>query len=150
MSLVIIQLKTISNSSSQPKPVQLHPTDNLKKIRKQLENDNIINNTFSFSKKYSIINDDGGESDGFAEIAIENENEFLLNEIIDESCNTLYIMEKLNLEEILTENNHCLVINNCYKIETSKKHAFNFVKKPKMELIDKSYLEIIRPETRIE
>ena len=81
---VKITVKNICKTSSQPKLVRLNLTDNLSKIRKQLEKDNNINDTLSFSRKY-LINNNGDESYGFAEIALENEKDFLLNEIINEN-----------------------------------------------------------------
>ncbi|CAI2182524.1 14265_t:CDS:2, partial [Funneliformis geosporum] len=44
----------------------------------------------------------------------------------------------------------CLVVNKSYKLETSKKFAVNFVKIPNIELSNKSYLEVIKPTTKLE
>ncbi|PKC62959.1 hypothetical protein RhiirA1_538117 [Rhizophagus irregularis] len=72
--------------------------------------------------------------------------------------------EKLSLEEWLGNAIHnnlmswardfqlCqgLIINNNYKIENSKKNAFNFIKIPEFNLQRKDYLKIIKPKTKLE
>src|SRR5687767_7936340 len=79
---VMITVKTINNLSSQPKLVRLNLSDNLLKIRERLEMRKIINETISFAYKFS---------DEFAEITLEDEENFLLNEIIEE--NILYLKQ---------------------------------------------------------
>jgi hypothetical protein len=94
MSFIEVRIQIIGNP--QPKSVvHLCLTDSLTEIRKQLEKNNIINDALSFSIK--LI-----QSDEFAEIAVENEKEFLLNRVLDEGYNTLYIIKnsnKLRLEK---------------------------------------------------
>ncbi|EXX56678.1 uncharacterized protein OCT59_022009 [Rhizophagus irregularis] len=66
--------------------VRLNLEDNLLKIRQELEKKEVIGNSWLFSKKYSENNDTGY---GFAEIAFNQKEFFLLNEIIEENSNTL-------------------------------------------------------------
>ncbi|PKY53317.1 hypothetical protein RhiirA4_547598 [Rhizophagus irregularis] len=78
---VIVIVKSIDDPPSQPpKSVRLNLSDNLLAIRKELERDSSINDTLLFSKKYPEINNNYG----FAEIAFEKEDDFLLDDIIDE------------------------------------------------------------------
>jgi hypothetical protein len=77
---VIVIVKTIDDPSQPPKSVRLDLSYNLLTIRKELEKDSSINDTLLFSKKYPEINDNYG----FAEIALEKEDDFVLDDIIDE------------------------------------------------------------------
>uniref|UniRef100_U9TTV0 Crinkler family protein n=1 Tax=Rhizophagus irregularis (strain DAOM 181602 / DAOM 197198 / MUCL 43194) TaxID=747089 RepID=U9TTV0_RHIID len=78
---VIVIVKSIDDPPSQPpKLVCLCLSDNLLTIRKELERNSSINDTLLFSKKYPEINDNYG----FAEITFEKEDDFLLDDIIDE------------------------------------------------------------------
>src|SRR5204862_26593 len=63
---------------------------NLLRIRKQLEKRDIIDETLSFANKFS------DNSDEFAEIMPEDEESFLLNEIIDEKILYLKQCSKIN------------------------------------------------------
>ncbi|PKC02994.1 hypothetical protein RhiirA5_424433 [Rhizophagus irregularis] len=62
--------------------VRLNLEDNLLKICQELEKKEVIGNSWLFSKKYSENNDTGY---GFAEIAFNQEEFFLLNEIIEKN-----------------------------------------------------------------
>lgn len=77
----IVIVTAIDDPPSQPsKLVHLNLSDNLFTIRKELEKDSSINDTLLFSKKYTENNNNYG----FAEIGLEKEDDFLLDEIVDE------------------------------------------------------------------
>src|SRR5947199_8232037 len=90
---VKITVKNICKTSSQPKLVRLNLSDNLLRIRKQLEKRDIIDETLSFAHKFSENNNN---CDEFAEITPEDEESFLLNEIIDEKILYLKQCSKIN------------------------------------------------------
>lgn len=82
---VIVIVKTIGDPPSQPpKSTRLNLSDNLLIIREKLEKDSSINNSLLFSKKYPVINNNGNRSYEYAEITLEEEENYLLDEIIDE------------------------------------------------------------------
>ncbi|CAI2169164.1 14482_t:CDS:2 [Funneliformis geosporum] len=56
----------------------------------------------------------------------------------------------VNLVRWIKDFPQCLVINKSYKLESSKKFAANFVKIPNVKLSTKSYLEVIKPTTKVE
>ncbi|RIA81538.1 hypothetical protein C1645_744442 [Glomus cerebriforme] len=85
---VIITIKTIDGPSILHR---LNLTDNLIKVRQELEKSKFIDDTLLFSRKYSENKDNINY--GFAEIALENEENYLLNEIIDENGNILYLKQ---------------------------------------------------------
>src|SRR5581483_11105980 len=80
---VKITVKIISNPPLQPKLTRLNLSDNLLIIRRNLEKSNIINETLSFTDKYS----ENGKNSEFAEIALEDEENFLLGDIVHKSGN---------------------------------------------------------------
>ena len=83
---VNITVVTMGNSSSQEsKLVNLNLTDNLSIIRKELEKNDTIDDTLSFSRKY--FNND---IEKFAEIALESEEGFRLVDIIDKSNHVIH------------------------------------------------------------
>src|ERR1051325_10814586 len=85
---VIITVKTIGDPPSHPpQSVHLNLTDNLSIIRQELKKGKVINDTLLFSRKYLENNDNDNKSYGFAEISLENEEDFRLDEIICESGN---------------------------------------------------------------
>src|SRR5687768_15235657 len=80
--------------SEQPSLVRLNHFDNLSLIRKELDKDNVIDDTLSFSRKIQNDYDDDGNNDyRFAEIVREKEEIFCLNEIIDKSRKVLYLIK---------------------------------------------------------
>src|SRR5256885_1366970 len=84
---VMITVTIIRNPSSRETTfVRLNLTDNLSNIRKELKKDDTINDTLSFSRKYLNNN-----TENFAEIALEKEENFRLVDIIDKSENILYL-----------------------------------------------------------
>src|SRR5690349_7535017 len=80
-SLENITVQTINQPPSQL--VRLNLTDNLSKIRKELEIKNVINDSLLFLKRTEI--------DEFAEITPVNEKDFVLSDIIDENGKILYL-----------------------------------------------------------
>jgi hypothetical protein len=95
-SNVIITIKTILDVPLYPPPsartVRLNLTDNLLIIRQELEKKKFIDNTLLFSNKYTENYNNDNISYGFAEIELEEEENYLLNEIIDEN-NILYLKQ---------------------------------------------------------
>ncbi|CAB4430327.1 unnamed protein product [Rhizophagus irregularis] len=90
----IVIVKAIDDPPSQPpKSVRLSLSDNLFTIRKELEKDSSINDTLLFSQKYFENN-----KYEFAEINLEKEKYFLLNEIIYESEKILYLKKSSKLD----------------------------------------------------
>ena len=98
----IITVETIGDPPSYiPKSahlVRLKLTDNLLSVRQELEKNELIliNNTLLFSRKFLENNNNSNKSYGFAEIALEKEENFLLNEIIDENILYLKQCSKIN------------------------------------------------------
>ncbi|RIA81543.1 hypothetical protein C1645_836840 [Glomus cerebriforme] len=87
-----ITVKIISNSLQETKTflVTLNLSDSLLVIRQELEKKKIIDDTLLFSKKHS---NDNNINYGFLEIALEKEENYLLNEIIDGNGNILYLKQ---------------------------------------------------------
>ncbi|PKY55765.1 hypothetical protein RhiirA4_548892 [Rhizophagus irregularis] len=92
---IIVTVKKIIDdplSITDAKVARLNLTDNLLKVRQELEVNGIVDNTLLFSRKYlDNINDD--KTYGFADIAFEKEENYLLNEIIDKNGNILYLKQ---------------------------------------------------------
>ncbi|PKB94965.1 hypothetical protein RhiirA5_437671, partial [Rhizophagus irregularis] len=92
---IIVTVKKILDdpiSITDAKVARLNLTDNLLKVRQELEVSGIVDNTLLFSRKYlDNINDD--KTYGFADIALEKEENYLLNEIIDKNGNILYLKQ---------------------------------------------------------
>ncbi|RIA88006.1 hypothetical protein C1645_713539 [Glomus cerebriforme] len=88
----------------------------------------------------------------------------LRKSLVDDSVNKIQPNEKLSLDEWVGDavNNNIaswtgdfhlfqgLLFNKNYEIEISKKIAINFIKIPKVNPSDKSYLKIIKPSTNLE
>src|SRR5437763_1651861 len=72
----IITVKTIDEPSHTSKSARLKLKDNLLIVRQELEKDKFIDNSLLFSRKYL------DKSFEFAEISLEKEEDYLLNEII--------------------------------------------------------------------
>ncbi|GBB92915.1 hypothetical protein RclHR1_20810002 [Rhizophagus clarus] len=93
----IVTVKTIDDPSSYPpRTVRLNLTDNLLIIRQELKKNGFIDNTLLFSRKYPENNNNNNNNTivyGFAEIALEKEEDYLLNEIIDKNDNILYLKQ---------------------------------------------------------
>ncbi|UZO15523.1 uncharacterized protein OCT59_006942 [Rhizophagus irregularis] len=91
---IIVTVEIINDSSSthNAKTARLNLTDNLLKIRQELKEDGIVDNTLLFSRKY-FKNDNDKKTYGFAEIALEKEENYRLNEIIDHNENILYFKQ---------------------------------------------------------
>src|SRR4051812_9156076 len=92
---VMITVQIDDPPSQPPSLIRLNLTENLSNIRKELETDDIINNTLSFSRKIPSNN-----NYNLAEILHEREENFLLKEIIkvikvgsNESHNILYLIK---------------------------------------------------------
>ncbi|RIA91145.1 hypothetical protein C1645_768268 [Glomus cerebriforme] len=75
----------IGDSTSSSVLVSLNLNDNLLRIRQELEQNSEIkmNDTMLFAKKFSITNNNSIESYVLSEIASEDENKKILNDIID-------------------------------------------------------------------
>jgi hypothetical protein len=94
-----VTIKTIVDPPSYPSPsawtVCLKLTDNLLEIRQELEKKKSIDNTLLFLKKYPENNNNENSS---VEIKLEEEENYLLNDVIDEN-NILYLKQyKQSLE----------------------------------------------------
>ncbi|GBB87408.1 hypothetical protein RclHR1_13880003 [Rhizophagus clarus] len=100
-SNVIITVKTIDNPPLYPplsaRTVRLNLTDNLLMVRKELEKKKFIDNTLLFSNKYPEDNNNNDNiiSHGYGGIELEEEENYLLNEIIDiiDEKNILYLKQ---------------------------------------------------------
>ncbi|GBC32596.1 hypothetical protein GLOIN_2v1880620 [Rhizophagus irregularis DAOM 181602=DAOM 197198] len=97
-SNAIVTVKTIVDPPSYPPPsartVRLNLENNLSIIRQELKDKKFIDNTLLFSKKYRDDNNDNINY-GFSEIQLEEEEDYLLNDIIviiDEN-NILYLKQ---------------------------------------------------------
>ncbi|RGB40055.1 hypothetical protein C1646_753748 [Rhizophagus diaphanus] len=91
-SNVIVTVKTMADA----RIVRLNLTDNLLIIRQELEKKKFIDNTLLFSKKYFESSNYDNVNYGFTEIELEEEENYLLAEIIDEN-NILYLNNVQNL-----------------------------------------------------
>src|SRR3954451_16363487 len=119
--------------------VRLNLMDNLSNIRKKLQNHSIIkmNNTFSFSQKTPEINADDGISYGLTEIAHEEEEDFLLKEILEEinEENILHLMRNSNAD--------WEVLNKVRKLDYGCSMTFNGIKKAKKRAFIMKNCELI-------
>ncbi|PKY42181.1 hypothetical protein RhiirA4_540209 [Rhizophagus irregularis] len=88
-SNTIVTVKTIVDPPSYPlssaRTVRLNLTDNLLTIRQELEKKKFIDNTLLFSKQYLENSNYDNINYGFAEIELEEEENYLLDEIIGEN-----------------------------------------------------------------
>ncbi|CAB5388604.1 unnamed protein product [Rhizophagus irregularis] len=98
-SNAIVTVKTIVDPSSYPPPsaktVRLNLENNLSIIRQELKDKKFIDNTLLFSTKYREDNNNDNINYGFSEIKLEEEESYLLNEVIvtiDEN-NILYLKQ---------------------------------------------------------
>jgi hypothetical protein len=117
---VRVFIKIVGDSTSKMRNLNLN--SNLSDTRKELENNNIINDTFLFSIKRKHLFDD---------IKRDNENKMLLNEIIEKPGNSenkfLYLMKnsrpywKFFIEKHLLEYGCTMSFD---KIKTSDKRVF--------------------------
>ncbi|RGB27963.1 hypothetical protein C1646_819427 [Rhizophagus diaphanus] len=91
-----VTIKTIVDPPSYPSPsawtVCLKLTDNLLEIRQELEKKKSIDNTLLFLNKYPENNNNDNIIYGSFEIKLEEEENYLLNEVIDEN-NILYLKQ---------------------------------------------------------
>ncbi|GBC04286.1 hypothetical protein RclHR1_00560013 [Rhizophagus clarus] len=91
---VTVTVKIIDNFTSYPsRAVILNLQDNLFLVRRKLEKKKFIDNTLLFTNKYPENNNNGNINYGFAEIALEEEENHCLNDIIDKNGNVLRLKQ---------------------------------------------------------
>jgi hypothetical protein len=122
----IVTVKIINDlSSTHAKTARLNLTDNLLKVRQVLEVSGIVDNTLLFSRKY-LKNDNDNKTYGFAEIALEKEENYRLNEIIDKNGNILYL-KQCSTPDWNYLNNYCKLDYGCTMTFNGIKKAYKRV-----------------------
>ncbi|CAB4436188.1 unnamed protein product [Rhizophagus irregularis] len=117
------------------KLVRLNLEDNLLEIRQELEKKEVIDNSWLFSKKYPENNN---TSYGFAEIAFNEEEFFLLNDIIDRNSNTLYLKRQFSWSHL----------NELHKLDYGCTMTFDGIKRARSRAFEMKNCELteIGPE----